>query len=105
MTEHGFEGLAREPEDYSTALRQPLGEGRDEIDASGHFRCAYWLLEPRQMRCPVHDYLDLLATLAGGRDLTLVRTILSRSVLSDVANVELIVYEYACVATSGPARD
>ena len=66
MTEHGFEGFARDPEDYNSELRQPLAEGRDEIDASGRFRCVNWLLETRQMRCPVHDYLDLLATLAAG---------------------------------------
>ena len=66
VTEHGFEGFARDPEDYNSELRQPLAEGRDEIDASGRFRCAHWLLETRQMRCPVHDYLDLVATLAAG---------------------------------------
>lgn len=105
VKEHGFEGLARDPDDYASALHQPLAEGREEIDASGRFRCAHSLLEPRQMPYPVHDYLDLLATLAGGRDFAPVRPILNRSVLSDVTNVELTVYEYACVAIPGPDRD
>lgn len=105
VREHGFDGLAREPEGYGDALREPLAQGREEIDASGHFRCAEWLLEPRSVRRSVSDYLDLLATLASARDLTAVRSDLLGSVFGDAAGAELIVHEYACVATPVTGAD
>lgn len=98
VREHGFDGLAREPERYGEALVQPLAEGREEIEASGHFRCEKWLLEPISVRCSVTDYLDLLATFDSARDLTPLRSSLLGSVFHDVAGINLTVFEYACVA-------
>ena len=105
VREHGFDGLARDPEGYRDALRQPLAVGRDEIDSSGWFRCKDWLLEPRSVRCSVGNYLDLLATFASAEDLTTVQSHLRRSVFDDIPTVELAVYEYACVATPDSSKD
>ena len=99
VRQHGFGGLARDPTDYEGVLHQLLAEGRAEIDASGRFRCGHWLLEPVEVRSSVRDYLDLLATLASARDLTPVRSSLSRLVFDDVEDIELVVYEYVCVAS------
>ena len=105
VREHGFDGLARDPQDYGDALRQPLAAGRDEIDSSGWLHCADWLLEPRAVRRSVADYLDLLATFASSKDLTTVRSSLLRSVFDDVSTVELALFEYACVAIPEPGKD
>ena len=105
VREHDFDGLARDPEGYGDALRQPLASGRDEIDGSGCFRCTDWLLEQRSVRCSVGDYLDLLATFAGAKDLTPVRSSLLNSVFDGVSGVELAIFEYACVATADSRKD
>ena len=99
VRQHGFGGLVRDPEDYEGALHPLLTEGREEVDASGRFHCDHWLLEPVEVRCSVGDYLDLLGTLASARDLTPVRSSLSRLVFGDVDDIELVVYEYVCIAT------
>ena len=41
VRQRGFGGLARDPVDYGGALQRLLAEGREEIDASGRFRCGH----------------------------------------------------------------
>lgn len=98
VRDQGLDDLAREPDGYEDALQQLLGEGRTEMDASGCLRCLEWVLKPRSVLNPVARYCDLLATYASSRNVANLQRDLIGSVFRDIPSVELVVYEYACVA-------
>ena len=98
VRDHGLDDLAREPAGYGDALRQLLADGRTELDASGHLRCLEWVLKARSVCYPVARYCDLLATYASSKDVADLQRSLLSSVFHDIPRVDLVVYEYACVA-------
>ena len=94
----GLDDLVREPIEYGASLQPSLTEGRNEAEESGYIRCLDWMLEPCRLSYPVAEYCDLLATYASAKDLSELRRRLLSSVFHDSPSVELVVYEYACVA-------
>ena len=96
----GLDDLVRDPVGYGGTLQPLLSEGRDEAEESGYVRCLDWVLEPRRLSYSVAEYCDLLTTYASTKDLTELRKSLFSSVLHDTSSVEIVVYEYACVAES-----
>lgn len=105
VRDHGLDDLAREPTAYGNALQQLLADGRNEVDESGYLRCLEWVLKPRSVCYPVARYCDLLATYASSRNLADLQRRLLSSVFYDTPSVELVVYEYACVAAPIRAED
>ena len=95
---HGLEDLVREPTGYGESLQRLLSEGRVEAEESGYLRCRNWVLEPRRLTYTIVEYFDLLATYASASDLTEFRASLISSVFHDEPSVEIMLYEYACVA-------
>lgn len=96
--EHELEDLVRDPIGYGESLQRLLREGRDEAEESGYLRCLDWVLEPRRLTYTIVEYFDLLATYARASDLTEFRGSLLSSVFHDERSVEIVLYEYACVA-------
>ena len=98
VRDRGLDDLAREPVGYEDAVQQLLADGRNEVDESGHLHCLDWVLKPRSVCYPVARYCDLLATYASSRDVADLQRDLISAVFRDTPSVELVVYEYACVA-------
>ena len=96
--EHELEDLVRDPIGYGESLQPLLRKGRVEAEEIGYLRCLDWVLEPRRLTYPIAGYCDLLETYASARDLTELRGSLLSSVFHDTPSVEIVVYEYACVA-------
>lgn len=93
-----FEDLVREPVDYGESLLQGLAEGRNELDETGHIQSLDWVLEPQRIRYSIAAYRDLLRTYVSSKDPTELLDRLQRSIFRGVSSIELIVYEYVCIA-------
>ena len=98
VRDHGLDDLAREPQNYVDLLQQLLADGRNELDASRYLRSRDWILKPRCVRYTVAQYCDLLGTYASSKNVMDLQHDLSRVVFRDVQRIELVLYEYACVA-------
>ena len=93
-----LEDLVREPVGYSESLQEVLAEGRNELDESGYLRCRDWVMKPRSILYSVDEYVDLTITYASSRDVSELRDMLNSSVFHTETSVELVVYEYVCIA-------
>ena len=105
VRDYGLDDLVREPAGYDDALQQVLADGRNEVNESGYLRCLDWVLKPQSLCYPVATYCDLLATYASSKNLADLQRSLFSSVFRDTPSVELVVYEYACVAAPIRAED
>lgn len=94
----GLDDLVREPDGYRSLIQETLKEGRTELDESGYVRCVDWVLKARRITYSVATYCDLLATYVGSKSVEDLYPRLSSTVFQRDQNVELVVYEYACVA-------
>ncbi|MCY4128859.1 MAG: class I SAM-dependent methyltransferase [Gammaproteobacteria bacterium] len=98
VREAELEDLVREPVGYSESLKEVLAEGRNEVDESGYLRCRDWMLKPRSILYSVDEYVDLATTYASSKNVSELRDMLKSSVFHTETSVELVVYEYVCIA-------